>query len=625
MNNFTYDIRPSSRDFCAHLVKYTPDWSLSFQSQLKDQNWFMGEWNTDPTIISMLVMLDAIKENFSDVPHLWQTLISDKERIIFFFLPLSENGHSDELYIKMNSRGKKLTAFEHLKAEFEDLYEKDSEEARIISHKFDVEWADVFFPYRDQDDIIDNDVMRYFFYISHILCYKQGISKVNNEFVLIKLVYKDSPNARANRKYLEESFDCWFSVLTEYKTIDAFFNKFLSNSAYAKDRVATFKNLEEYHGHQNFFHACIKLYQVNNNFAYSDFLFLYGIVTYLINKTKIDFKISEVDFIERLRILRNLIWNSSSGEIRGDSDVMQSLLAEVETLMLFGMIDKQLPHRFNGFQEDEEIEKQQKSQEINLEVLHKFEDHPLIFGFASGLGYDNLDLVDSFTGELFTANPDYIKIHRAMLAIDDYCQYGSVRYYMGNANRATWTQLLHRSRVRKNFDEKTMPILRTLLRRLSHNESLDDIINGFLSQKESDHHFDWRYYFVKYPEMLRGTDGELTWDDSNHYVCTTLNKHQFNGRHWNPFLNVIFQRLAPVLENEYKKKLLELGNYGENLVIHQPVSSLASTGTGFIYYFKDTNEAWDVAQEEMIDKIDRIEFAVTKIKNLVQKSFQSVN
>ncbi len=44
--------------------------------------------------------------------------------------------------------------------------------------------------------------------------------------------------------------------------------------------------------------------------------------------------------------------------------------------------------------------------------------------------------------------------------------------------------------------------------------------------------------------MLRGADGELTWDDSNDYICTTLNKHQFNGQHLNPFLNVIYQNLS---------------------------------------------------------------------------------
>ena len=614
LNNFTYDIRPSSRDFCSHLLQYVPDWSLSFHDQLVDQNWFMGEWLNDPTVIGMLVMLDSINYKFGNIANLWEILTGEKARIVFYFLPLSENGLSDELYIKMNSRGKKLTAFEHFKAEYEDLYEKDSDEARTVNHKFDVEWADTFFPYRNQDDIVDNEFMKYFFYVSHILCYEQGIKKSNDEFELIKLVYSDSPNAVANRNYLEDAFDCWYRVMKDYGSIDNFFAKYLSGFTYEKGKVTTFKSVYEYLDTQNFFHACVKLYQVNNNFSYSDFLFLYGIITYLINKDAI----KEDEFIDRLRTLRNLIWNSNSGEIRGDADYMKDMLCEVKDLMLAGVINKELSHKFNGIQIDEEIEKKEKKQEIDIENLHKFEDHPLIYGYASGLGYDNLGLVDTFVS-LFDSTPEFVKIHRAMLAIDNYMQTDSSRYYMGNHNRSTWSQLLHKSRNRNNF-EKTMAVLRMLLQRIKNGESLDIIINKYLSEKEEEQTFDWRYYFVKYPDMLRGADGELTWDDSNDYICTTLNKHQFNGQHWNPFLNVIYQNLSDKLRDKDGNEIIRLENYGDDLNILKPIASIGTTGTGFIYYHQDTSQPWDVEQENSLDKVDRVAFAITKIKKIVQEN-----
>lgn len=614
LNNFTYDIRPSSRNFCSHLLQYVPDWSLSFHDQLVDQNWFMGEWLNDPTVIGMLVMLDSINDKFGNIANLWEILTGEKARIVFYFLPLSENGLSDELYIKMNSRGKKLTAFEHFKAEYEDLYEKDSDEARTVNHKFDVEWADTFFPYRNQDDIVDNEFMKYFFYVSHILCYEQGIKKSNDEFELIKLVYSDSPNAVANRNYLEDAFDCWYRVMKDYGSIDNFFAKYLSGFTYENGKVTTFKSVYEYLDTQNFFHACVKLYQVNNNFSYSDFLFLYGIITYLINKDAI----KEDEFIDRLRTLRNLIWNSNSGEIRGDADYMKDLLCEVKDLMLAGVINKELSHKFNGIQIDEEIEKKEKKQEIDIENLHKFEDHPLIYGYASGLGYDNLGLVDTFVS-LFDSTPEFVKIHRAMLAIDNYMQTDSSRYYMGNHNRSTWSQLLHKSRNRNNF-EKTMAVLRMLLQRIKNGESLDIIINKYLSEKEEEQTFDWRYYFVKYPDMLRGADGELTWDDSNDYICTTLNKHQFNGQHWNPFLNVIYQNLSNKLRDKDGNEIIRLENYGDDLNILKPIASIGATGTGFIYYHQDTSQPWDVEQEDSLDKVDRVAFAITKIKKIVQEN-----
>lgn len=618
LNNFTYDIRPSSRDFCTHLMQYVPDWSLKLKEQLTDQNWFMGKWHNDPTIIGMLVMLDAIDDKFNDIKNIWEILTGKNERIVFYFLPLSENGLSDELYIKMNSRGKKLTAFEHFKAEYESLYEKDSDEARIINHKFDVEWTDTFFPYRNQDDIVDNEFMKYFFYISHILCYEQGIKKSNDEFELIKLIYDNSPNAVANRKYLENAFDCWYNVIKEYNSIDNFFLKYLSGDEYEKGKVTTYKRISEYRDTQNFFHACIKLYQVNNNFSYSDFLFLYGIITYLINKSKI----KENDFIYRLRTLRNLIWNSNSGEIRGDAEYMKDLLSEVKELILNGEINKELTHKFNAIQTDEEINKKEEIKLDQQDTLHKFEDHPLIYGYVSGLGYDNLDLVETFYS-VFRYKSDFMEIHRAMLSIGDYTQNDSSRIYMGNQNRATWTQLLHKSRIRNNFENNTMNVLRCFLQQIKNGMNLEDIIKNFLKEREDSKTYDWRYYFVKYPEMLRGADGELIWDESNKYICTTLNKHQLNGQHWNPFLNVIYQKLSNELQDKYRK-VIKLDNYGDNLNILKPISSLSATGSGFIYYHQNKSEIWDITKENSIDKQDRIAYAIDKIKNLVREETETI-
>ena len=618
LNHFTYDIRPSSRDFCSHLMQFDPDLNQSLEAQLTDQNWFMGEWNQDPTILSMLVMLDAIRDSFRSVDCLWKKL-TEEERIVFYFLPLSENGLSDELYIKMNSRGKKLTPFEHFKAEYESLYEKDSKESADVNHKFDVEWTDTLFPYRSSDETVDREFMRYFYYISHILCYEQAIEKTSDEFALIKDLYKDSPKAKENREFLEKAFDCWHSVLTQYKEIDLFFQKYLCGFQYEHNKVATYKRVEEYRGKQNFFNACIKLYQVNNNFSYSDFIFLYGIILFLMNKEKV----KENDFIDRLRILRNLIWNSNSGEIRGDADYMRDLLSEVKTLILDGIIKKDLDHGFKDLQEDEEIEKQQRKASLKpeeLNMLYSFEDHPLIYGFVSGLKYENLYLTPTF--KTVFDNDSYTLIHQAMISVGDYSQDDGNRYYLGNANRSTWAQLLHKSRNRDGFDDRTMPTLISLLKRVHNGETLRQIVDKYTIEQENLGRYPWRYYFAKYPDMLRGADGELTWG-SNKYNCTTLNKHQFNGKHWNPFLNVIYNKLAESLKTKFSETVLKLENYGDNLHILHPSSSLESTETGFIYYYQNHCDTWAIPQDSGTDTTDRIVYAVNKICGIVDEHYKN--
>lgn len=128
LNGFSYATRFSSRDFCQELVKYSPDFSKEkLSATIKDQAWYPYEWKNDPTIQSMLVMIDDIHKKFNSQTNLWESLVID-EKISFYFLPLSEMGLTDDLYIKMNSRGKPLTPFEHFKAEFEEIIKKISEE-----------------------------------------------------------------------------------------------------------------------------------------------------------------------------------------------------------------------------------------------------------------------------------------------------------------------------------------------------------------------------------------------------------------------------------------------------------------------------------------------------------------
>ena len=61
------------------------------------------DWQNDPTISSMLTMLDAIHNKFQNTSELWERLISGC--ISFYFLSVKDIGLRDDLFIKMNSRG----------------------------------------------------------------------------------------------------------------------------------------------------------------------------------------------------------------------------------------------------------------------------------------------------------------------------------------------------------------------------------------------------------------------------------------------------------------------------------------------------------------------------------------
>ena len=181
-SRFGYEVRPDSRDFIDALASYVPGIAVvdcqDLDSLLTDQPWFFRRYKYDPTICSALSMLKRMHEIFrktSDL-YLYARLIDKRAPAITFqLLVLEEFGLSDDLYIKMNARGKPLTSFETFKARFERHLKKQQfkgaqwealccDEPSIsdfFALRIDTRWSDFFWPFRDErtatfDDAVMN-------------------------------------------------------------------------------------------------------------------------------------------------------------------------------------------------------------------------------------------------------------------------------------------------------------------------------------------------------------------------------------------------------------------------------------------------------------------------------------
>lgn len=177
---FTYETRTSSREFCQRLSEFTEIKSTDIISHIQNQTWFYSVWKQDPTIKAMLNMLggtalcekdvdiiDGIEELFQDnFEGYWNLLTSERSPIIFYYMPLSELKLSDDLYIKMNARGKALTSFENFKADLvgymkskigEDNHEMNLmvSEVQSFESKLDTIWTDIFWKNRSKSYRID--------------------------------------------------------------------------------------------------------------------------------------------------------------------------------------------------------------------------------------------------------------------------------------------------------------------------------------------------------------------------------------------------------------------------------------------------------------------------------------
>ena len=544
LKNFSYETRYSARDFCEDLVLFTPTFQDCLSEEIIDQAWFPLEWQKDPTISSMLVMLDAIDIRFRDFQGLWEKLLSGA--ITFYFLPIKDMGLTDELYIKMNSRGKPLTRFEHFKAEFERLIRLiDEETAKRIISKIDIDWTDLLWRYRDsgqgtsEDVVTDDEFLRYFQFICDIICYQHDGSpqgKSQDEFDLLQDYFSGEKDLVLEHvSMLESCFDCWCNI-GGHSNPTTFLKSFMSHShEEGKILVAPSDKID-------IFEDCLHSYADRSGrirlFPLGRIVLLYAIICYLQNVKQV----TEDQFRRRIRIVNNLILNSAD-EIsdRSDRNRIPSILKQIEAIILTGLPDDTIDNNFNVNQLAEEKAKEQYLSEHpeQAEAIFKLEDHPNLYGQISIIGLDHLDYTDRFYS-LFTCNLD--EIDCAMMSIGNYSQMGRMKWrhqFASSRMKIAWDGLFHRS---ANYGfENTSRILNELLAiRESFDDSiLRDITNTFITECEEQSKYPWRYYYVKYPIFRPGSYGKLSNDDPKtmpYMYCVMQTKTQWSSNTYMPFL-----------------------------------------------------------------------------------------
>ncbi len=119
LGRFTYETRDTSANFLTNITQKTFSFKEKKPSNvLKSNKWFTDDYNCDPTICSMLNMLDEIHSRYNSIYNSIEQpdLTNNLKRLQFYVLLLENFDMNDELYIKMNSRGLSLIPFENFKA-----------------------------------------------------------------------------------------------------------------------------------------------------------------------------------------------------------------------------------------------------------------------------------------------------------------------------------------------------------------------------------------------------------------------------------------------------------------------------------------------------------------------------
>jgi len=349
---FTYETRQSSEDFCNALMRSHIDMNnllpvkikegkreieaISLSETIKDQPWFFRIWKNDPTVQSMLVMLDSIHEKFIDRPEFFNELLDEENPIItFIFMDLKKYKLTDDLYIKMNSRGKPLTRFENFKAKFEQYLKNllnDDPELKskrftlctssgdigvdlhhYFSHSIDTKWTTLFWQYckNGNERMLDT-------YIENFIR------------VIITGHYASSVNLTGNAK-TDETFDVLMSTDAELKSLS--FGKYESTQALNKDAVLEVVKAMDalYNGNQKVKHLMDEDYRfyydeeaifakvLDNNLTRNERIQFYAYIQFLIQNN------GETEGInEWMRVIHNLSHPDNS-VIDGNDDLSRSI------------------------------------------------------------------------------------------------------------------------------------------------------------------------------------------------------------------------------------------------------------------------------------------------------------
>jgi len=549
LEKFTYKTRISSRDFCKKLVNESIEKKLSIKNgkylllsdYIKEQKWFYESWIKDPTIKSMLVMLDEIDLKFKDKADFFEKLIFEKNApITFQYLPLDDFGLTDELYIKMNARGKTLTDFENFKANFEKYLNK------LDASKMDTIWTDLFWEYKEQRDgyyFIDEKFLNFFTNMTFNLYIEKNDLIVKSKIDEINIfdIYEDTYNEKKNAERITKLLDSLCNIvkvdnrLNKYKE---YFDVFIGHKDEDK------KNDNE-----------LKLSYWHRTRFYSLSLFLMKYEN--IND-------SNIHILEQwLRVTFNLINN----QLIQSPELFINAIRGVNELSInidgiYDYISKQ--EKLTGFNDRQSREEVLKAQLILNDnrwekLFIRAEEHWYLDGqIGFLLNYSKKDAynIDSFKSYLekfellFTEkifqDKKYL-LQRALLSKGDYLPYFKSNYTFCSIETALRTKEDNWRKVFNDFEEesKISNILKKLLDDIVIEKDIEsnliEIIDTF-SEK------DWREGFVKEPLIIDYCKKlQIRFEDENDILL--LSKERTSGIHAEYYSYYLYLRIKKIFKN----------------------------------------------------------------------------
>lgn len=256
LSKFTYLTRTSSRIFCECICDYDKMkdivWGDKKPSQLIENcPWYYKEYKKDPTVKAMLAMMDYIDMLYKTENSEGEKYLPRLENLKFYAFPLNKYKLTEDLYIKMNARGKQLSGYENFKADLinwmksktnpdsSSFYQEVTYRGRKMKYymafaqKLDNEWTDIFWnAIKDNLDaenssdgkVVDDMFMRFFirFFFNERILHLQKNTDLSDEVIsddeIVKYFYGENGND-INVIYNNNDFEDKYKECLSYEVI----------------------------------------------------------------------------------------------------------------------------------------------------------------------------------------------------------------------------------------------------------------------------------------------------------------------------------------------------------------------------------------------------------------------
>jgi hypothetical protein len=663
LKRFSYETRVSAKRFSealiTHPIKSIEEAEL-MSEVIKDASWFMASWKNDPTIISILNMLDTIHSIMNDCKEGWKSLVIDK-KITFEYIDIKSEEFklTDELYIKMNSRGKPLTDFENFKAQFSNLLSTKNTDFKnetlefegtnlsyqqYFAFKIDGVWMDLFWKHKNRSkETLDKQILNYINYVSEFLYFKNCVTEeglpFESKFNFIKQIYLKKENV----DFLFNSFN-FFSKINN---LDNFFDKIftLKEDEILKVNLFDGANL-------NLFERAI----ANDTFDARIKVLLYAIIEYSIENL---IEVCEEKLIDFIRIIRNLVFNvkqinqtkrieyTTNLRIQNSSDYSKfidefvALINENPKKNIYKIL---VDNKISGFPRPlikSEIRKARcfiKEDKLKS-VFFQLENNKICLGYIDNFHLESSDIVLKIRAfnQIWNSDIKTSLIIRAFLAAGNYSV--QTHYYsaLGRINffgsKNYWNRIIATND--KDEIENVSNILNRFLSSCMHlknetmEERLENSTNLIYGEVKP-----WQHYFLNYPEMTYNNLGKLnlyTWKDENGFDINQLGNagnQPLLSYHVNPYLAVINSHFT-----HSNKVHLDQGRYSDDWSSIKIKNDVLIFGTSYGFQITiendykipiDTINDYKIEDKETylelkeFDDRDRIELAIDFIKDLIK-------